>query len=61
MTDPARIARQERINEIYRSVWNPSAQAGEELPLTPEDHIKIVSFLVQPIGQPWRSCGGNRH
>jgi hypothetical protein len=33
-----RIARRERITELYRSVWNP-VNPGGPLPLTPDDHI----------------------
>jgi hypothetical protein len=44
--DAARIARRERINEIYRAVWNPLPQPGGGLPFTPDEHIRIARITL---------------
>ena len=45
------LARRERINEIYRAVWNPILQPGGGLPLTPDDHIHFARFGIK-LGAP---------
>jgi len=46
-----RTARRERINEIYRSVWRPTAREGEGLPLVPDDHIVHMRDWLE-LGNP---------
>jgi len=41
--DEERIARLERVSEIYRQVWNPVPGPREGLPLTPEDQWRSGS------------------
>jgi hypothetical protein len=49
-----RIARRERINEIYRRAWDPTpTPAG--LPLTPDDHINTMRWCLTD-GLSLRDC-----
>jgi hypothetical protein len=45
--DHARIARRERINEIYRAFWDPVPKPGAGLPLVPDDHIRSMRIWLE--------------
>ncbi len=49
-----RIARRERINEIYRSIWNPVPGPGEGFPFVPADHIHQMRAWLKRGGDPHR-------
>lgn len=49
--DDPRIARRERIAELYRRFWTPVPRPGEGLPLTPQDHVFQMRGWLD-LGQP---------
>jgi hypothetical protein len=44
--DDKRIARRERINDIFASVWDPVPDPVLRRPLTPDDHLRTLSFSL---------------
>ncbi len=47
-----RLARRERIREIYSSGWHSLAREGEGLPLVPDDHIMYMGDWLQEGNPP---------